>query len=91
LAPGIWLWGSFLTLFGKTVCFQWGFHKPQTFRHENHLGNKQQREDENPISTSVLSSTIAGVVSHFSGTGDKVGGFNIFWNLREQGPVGVNV
>lgn len=54
-------------------------------------GNKQQREDEKPVSNPVRLSTAAIVESHFYGIGDKMDGVDIFWSLREQGPIGSDV
>ena len=48
--------------------------------------NSKGRTRKKPMSNPVGSSADARVESHFPGIGDKVGGLNVFWSLREQAP-----
>jgi hypothetical protein len=48
-------------------------------------------EDKRPMSNPVRSSLAAGVESHFSGIGGKIGGLHVLQNLTEHGPVRVDV
>ena len=43
------------------------------------------------MSNPVRSSLAAGVESHFSGIGGKIGGLHVLQNLTEHGPVRVDV
>ena len=48
--------------------------------------NSKGQMRKKPMSNPVGSSADARVESHFSAMGDKVGGLNVFWSLREQAP-----
>jgi hypothetical protein len=91
LAPGIWPWGRFLTLVGKTV-IGGGFLYLESPDVSAVLDrNEQQSEDEKPMSNPVGKSAAARVESHFPGIVEKLRGLKVFRCLREQTPVGVNV